>query len=618
MTTKQESVIYQYSPLPSRTAFRYLILQPGLDGEPLVGSLHIDSLDNSAVEYEAISYVWGSTTKEETILCEGAFLNISTNLHEALTRFRLPDTPRALWADSICINQDDLDEKSCQVALMGTIYGVANCVLVYLRGNDDGHAAAIRSLTQRVANIINTKIESLGTPVPWNSFPLTWPVDIQQLSTDSRWPSMSKLMTHPWFSRAWVVQEVTLAKQVLITWGPYELSWEHLMTTITWIMRRAGLLFDSLDLAMGHVQCFGQRHEATGRAFFPEETLSSPSFLHFLDLTRVLNVSNPQDKIYAFREIPYFEFKSREAVQPDYRVDALEAFRQFTVGHTQQCRSPEILDYITHDDDFSSRGTISWVPQWQPIREVGMPLVTGIAGGPWPRLLSRTMSIGTPKVIDAVILSVEAAVIDTVAYSSSVLEAQSEDSWREAVMEMVTQAWQALLSQNLPNPYDSKHMLDAFINALTLGLYVGTLDDWNDSVTAMSYALSESSPSTTEVASPWMSKVTKGNPELFLSFTRTRLQKRRVIFTHRGYIGLAPNQAQKGDLCGIIFGCKTPCVLRRTSHAGEYTYVGPTYVPSCYTNIGLDGMMRFPILGAEDSKDWTEWDDVEEGYIQLR
>lgn len=57
---------------------------------------------------------------------------MTRNLHAALKRLRLPDKPRTLWVDAICINEADLVEKSRQVALMGEIYSKTTRGIIFL------------------------------------------------------------------------------------------------------------------------------------------------------------------------------------------------------------------------------------------------------------------------------------------------------------------------------------------------------------------------------------------------------------------------------------------------------------------------------------------------------
>jgi hypothetical protein len=89
---------------------RLLELKPGWGIDPLAVSLQCMSLD-SIPPYEAISYCWGSDNRDYDIKVHGdgaiKHLSITTSLFTALKRFRRPDETRVLWADAICINQDD-------------------------------------------------------------------------------------------------------------------------------------------------------------------------------------------------------------------------------------------------------------------------------------------------------------------------------------------------------------------------------------------------------------------------------------------------------------------------------------------------------------------------------
>lgn len=42
-----------------------------------------------------------------------------------------------LWIDSICINQEDVEERNSQVKIMGDIYKNASTVVIWLGASDD-------------------------------------------------------------------------------------------------------------------------------------------------------------------------------------------------------------------------------------------------------------------------------------------------------------------------------------------------------------------------------------------------------------------------------------------------------------------------------------------------
>jgi hypothetical protein len=65
-------------------------------------------------------------------------MSIHANLHHALMHLRPSpgQSPRKVWAEAICINQQDDGERSAQVARMGEIYNAADRVIVWLGTSD--------------------------------------------------------------------------------------------------------------------------------------------------------------------------------------------------------------------------------------------------------------------------------------------------------------------------------------------------------------------------------------------------------------------------------------------------------------------------------------------------
>lgn len=99
------------------------------------------------IEYEALSYTWGDVkdlANRGEILLHGQEHEITQNLESGLRHLRFKDKPRILWADAVCINQTDLDERVQQVSQMHQIYnpGGASHVLVWL-GEQGGAKLAL-------------------------------------------------------------------------------------------------------------------------------------------------------------------------------------------------------------------------------------------------------------------------------------------------------------------------------------------------------------------------------------------------------------------------------------------------------------------------------------------
>lgn len=83
--------------------------------------LHTVSLDENP-SFIALSYCWGDVKSPNYMSVNGHKISVATSLELALRHMRHVDNDVILWADAICINQQDDDEKAVQVTMMGDIY----------------------------------------------------------------------------------------------------------------------------------------------------------------------------------------------------------------------------------------------------------------------------------------------------------------------------------------------------------------------------------------------------------------------------------------------------------------------------------------------------------------
>lgn len=167
-----------FKPLPSPRSFRLLKLlrfglatpennaiEIGTQSSFLGFTLENFTLDDSP-EYHALSYTWGEAlhstiehrkdeepssssqrsvkvpltnldTSEDgvpgSMLLNGKSYMITQNLEDALEQLATSGlVGEWVWIDAICIDQDNLEEKGVQVALMGDIYSKASDVIVWL------------------------------------------------------------------------------------------------------------------------------------------------------------------------------------------------------------------------------------------------------------------------------------------------------------------------------------------------------------------------------------------------------------------------------------------------------------------------------------------------------
>jgi hypothetical protein len=134
-----------YRPLDGQQKeVRILFLEPEPIDSPKPVVVHVFNAsllaDNIPRLYGCLSYCWGSpeVTKpvevnytEKSKDAPNGFVTyrtnfaVTTNLEAALRVLRATLSRPVLWADAICIDQSDLDEKASQVPLMAEIYNQA-------------------------------------------------------------------------------------------------------------------------------------------------------------------------------------------------------------------------------------------------------------------------------------------------------------------------------------------------------------------------------------------------------------------------------------------------------------------------------------------------------------
>lgn len=92
--------------------------------------------------------VSGDVKDTRRISADGKDLDVTANLEAALRHIRDPKRPSHIWADAICINQTDDEEKSRQVARMGDVYETARHTVIFLGGPvDESNTADFHSVT---------------------------------------------------------------------------------------------------------------------------------------------------------------------------------------------------------------------------------------------------------------------------------------------------------------------------------------------------------------------------------------------------------------------------------------------------------------------------------------
>jgi hypothetical protein len=120
-----------------------------------------------------------------------------------------------IWADALCINQADLDERAAQVKLMGRLYKSASIVLAWVGKYDRLSELAIEAMGM-ILDFDATRLHAQDShyaeqeEVTMSSVPGM---------TVVHWFALFSLFQRLWFRRAWVVQEVVFAREILMVCG---------------------------------------------------------------------------------------------------------------------------------------------------------------------------------------------------------------------------------------------------------------------------------------------------------------------------------------------------------------------------------------------------------------
>jgi hypothetical protein len=614
MSTSQQGY-YVYESLPYDDVFRFLVLEPGTESDPLLCRLQIGWIADTT--YEAISYVWGTPIRDQPIFCDGCRMMITPNLDRALRSVRLPDKPRTLWADSICINQENNDEKGHQVGLMGKIYHSAKRVIIYVGPDEDNYGPALVSLLDDVDQMISDTCKTIDMSSR-DSYPYL--EENAPILHDPRWNSLSIFVKQDWFTRGWVIQEAALANQHEIIWGQCRPNWEKLMRVYLWLMTRGLSIYRRISsfgiLNHLHVESYEESHKDFAQIWYPRSSRASASLLKTLNQAKKLALNDQHDRIYAFMDLP--QIKQRQIkIQPDYSTFYLKTYQRFASDYVQMTGSTKILHYVSHDSDSLAVDVPSWIPRWD-ITTVSLASRMQLSSV----LLSRTLATPKPFVTQAGSLKVCGVILDTVQYVSHVLYHDT------TTPEAIKKIWETIQAANIKSPYtasepdSTNYLLVAFLDALTCSRYYGgEYHHWQRSRErfVLKAKLQQERNKVYEETGDCDSEAFDApqSTNIYYNHMRRMTTTSRFIFTSRGYMGLAPGPTRVGDSCAIVFGTKMPCILRNTEKDSTYLCVGATALlgKQCYDTEG-GGVNFLKFLGDEESKDWVEW-DVEEQDIYL-
>lgn len=344
---------------------------------PLRGSLEVVDLNENPVPFWAISYCWGPKPEgpnPPTFTTEQGTIPITDSLAACFKCLRQKKVPFPLWADAICINQDNALEKAWQVSRMGALYNKAQKVIVWLGTGD--HTREVSD-----ALVWMTKWHhgfcSTGEFCHTEKRPSDPIHDRLPDRDDPGWTDVNWLLGHSWFTRSWIVQEAAVCPNMTIVCGGPEMSWDCFMGYLLKCGR-------SYRLEESREAGLGRERDDNGDSFL---TYSRPAralhrlrkkyldgsrfeLLELLDMFSYTRSSRPRDKLFSLQnlaanglgEVSLSTHNSDDALfRPDYDSRQEVVVYRYAKGFVKMGNGLDLLYRAGRN-----KGSVfcSWVPDF--------------------------------------------------------------------------------------------------------------------------------------------------------------------------------------------------------------------------------------------------------------
>jgi hypothetical protein len=555
--------IYKYFPLQEPTQeIRLLTLKPGQFSDPVHVLLeHVPLRKQNAPKYEALSYVWGSTHQSIDISVgdEGEkVLPVTQNLATALPYLRHGDTPRILWVDAICVNQQDLKERGQQVERMGDIYTLATRVVAWL-----GPAADNSSLALELLGLTGSKVN-----VDWSARTMH-PTDDKL--EEAHWADASvplafnkigmraihTLIHRPWFERLWIRQEIRLANEnAVVICGFDTRSWE---------------LFRRAIFCMLHKVRDMPTSPTNDRVGFVYSLIDYGRYIPLKDLIstcRDCKCSDSRDRVYAMLNLlPRFEKNMN--IKPDYSKTVAQVYEHTVRRYLELFQKLSILVACEMREEQANMPT--WVPDWS-LGRITSELNAGFAD---------VFSSYKSHFLDSGILrtkGVRSVTVNTVGKfkfdSGSAIDVAREIR-RLAPPSVFHDHYVG--GGSLLHAYCCALSADEFSNGFHPAGTKPFMLSTQRGMESLRSILSAPDLDSLRALLTLPESFQENAPAIFCSHVRYFCTERTLLSTETGYIGLGPPAARPNDQVCVLLGCMNLMLLRPTEN-GKHQIVGECYV----------------------------------------
>ncbi|KAI1360737.1 HET-domain-containing protein [Xylaria arbuscula] len=265
-------------------------------------------------------------------------LPITDNLFRALRRLRRPLKTHVLWVDAVCINQEDIGERSAQVALMEEIYSNAGFTAIWL-GDISGRTIYDDDLTGR-----QTLMQSVSSLLPSNPVSdIFWNGDCIPMD------HAIQTTTPSWKDRGWIIQEYVLSQKPYFQFGSRTRAIDKAGTSLGhrgFAVPDSGFILEKRIDAFPGLWGLAERLKKLDQIRAAMERGKQMSLYHAALATAESETTDPRDK--------------RKLVYPDYHSSAEVVFSRATYAALKGPTNFAILELIK----FDTSGCSSPLPTW--------------------------------------------------------------------------------------------------------------------------------------------------------------------------------------------------------------------------------------------------------------
>jgi hypothetical protein len=311
--------------------------------------------------YRSLSYVWGPeqpNNNKRLVVTPQGVLRIRTSLGAALQRLRQSTKELVLWVDSICINQEDEDEKAKQITLLPQIFQRATCTLAVL-ATDNKSEQTVQTLLQIAA------VQAYGSDMT------KWPKEVGFLRAhapwianglpahdSSFWQNVEYFFRRPWFRRAWIVQEAIAARTVTLICGKWMFDWNAIRSA----MERVDQAFGATALADAWqpFMMLTEHREWEARA-------QRRPLLDLLETFRYTKAGLQRDNFFSLLGLA--SDADKPLFEPDYRAPFEQIVRRFAQAFIEHGGGMRLLrlagiGHPGHETGSGASRFPSWIPDW--------------------------------------------------------------------------------------------------------------------------------------------------------------------------------------------------------------------------------------------------------------